>query len=122
MSNDHRQEGQKDNVVVTSLGVVGVHLLWMFVGPLALGFLLFSIAQSGSGWLTGLDLGLLLVVVLMLCARWIDQRSGQATTVYGEPSTWATFQRYALVMPIVAGVAWIVANVIGNHLLTMWGG
>jgi hypothetical protein len=96
MSNEHRQEGQKDDVVVTRLGIVGVHLFWMFVGPLALGFLLFSIVQSGIGWLTGLDMASLLVVVMMLCARWIDPRSCQATTVYGEPSTWATFQRCSL--------------------------
>lgn len=72
-----------------SLGIVGVHLLWMFVGPFALVLLLMSIVETGSGWLTGLDIGLLIVVVLMLCARWIDQRSGQASTVYGEPSTWS---------------------------------
>ncbi len=122
MANDHRPENQRDQVVTTSLGVVGVHLLWLFVGPIAMGGLLLNIAQSGTGWLTGLDLGLLAVVVVMLCARWLDQRSGQATTVYGEASTWADVRRYALLMPIVAVGAWIVANVIGNHLLTVWGG
>jgi hypothetical protein len=119
MTNDCSPENKKDQVATTSLGIVGVHLLWLFIGPFALLLFLMNIARTGSGWLTGLDLGLLIVVILMLCARWIDQRSGQATTVYGEPSTWADFRRYALTLPVLAGVAWIVANVIGNHILTM---
>jgi hypothetical protein len=119
MTNDHRPENHKDQVVTTSIGIVGAHLLWMFVGPFALGVLLLIIVRSGSGWLTGPDLGLLIVVVLMLCARWIDQRSGQATTANGEPSTWADFRRYALTLPVLAGSAWVVANVIGSHFLAM---
>lgn len=115
MANDRRPENPKDQIVITSLGIVGVHLLWLFIGPFALGVLLLGIVRSGNGWLTGLDLGLPIVVVLMLCARWIDQRSGQAATVYGEPSTWADFRRYALSLPALVGAAWIVANVIGNH-------
>jgi hypothetical protein len=122
MTDVRRPEGQKDQVVTTSMSIVVVHLLWICVGPFVLGCLLFGIAQSQSGWFTGLDLGLLIVVVLMLCARWIDQRSGQAITIEGEPSTSADFRRYVLVTPLVVGIAWIAANVIGNHILTVWGG
>jgi hypothetical protein len=117
MTNERRPEYQGDQVSGTSLGIVAAHLLWMVVGPFALGALLLGIVKSGSGWLTGLDLGLLIAVVLMVCARWIDQRSGRGTTVYGEPSTWADFRRYALILPVLAGAAWFVANVIGNYLL-----
>jgi len=115
MNNNRRPENQNDQVVTTSLGILWVHLLWFIIGPFVLVLLLMSIVETGSGWLTGLDLGLLIVVVLMLCARWIDQRSGQATTASGGPSTWADFQRYALALPVLAGAAWIIANVIGNH-------
>ncbi len=119
---DNRQDDQKDRTVTTSFGILGLHLLWLLAGPMALGMLLYRIGQSGNGWLTGLDLGVLLVVALMLCARWIDQRSGQATRVDGEPSSWADFRRYVAVMPAVAGAAWIAANVIGNHMLSAQGG
>jgi hypothetical protein len=122
MTSDRCPQNPKDPTATTSFSLVIVHLVWLFLGPFALGLMLLGIMQSGSGWWTGLDLALLFVVAAMICARWIDQRSGQATTVYGEPSTWVDFRRYALTLPALAGAAWIVANVIGNHVLTIWGG
>jgi hypothetical protein len=58
------------------------------------------------------------LVGLMACCRWLDQRSGQGTTINGA-FTLANFRRYAVLMPTVAGAAWIAANVIGNYFLTM---
>lgn len=121
MGNDQRPADRKDDIATTSVGILSAHLFWIAIGPCALAILLFSIAQAGSGWLTGLDLGLFAVVILTLGARWIDQRSGQSTTVYGEPASWADYRRFAMTLPLVAGVAWVMANVIGNHLWTMGG-
>jgi hypothetical protein len=91
------------------------HLTWFFVGPLALLLMLFSIARAETGWVTILDAVFFALVGLTVWCRWYDQRSGQATTSYGEPATEADCRRYMLRMPVVAGVAWIAANVIGNH-------
>ena len=102
---------------VTSFGVLLVHVVWFFLGPLALLMILFGIVNSGSGWASVLDAVFFLLVVLIIGCRWIDQRSGQGTTGSGEPSTWDDFRRYALLAPIVAGVAWIAAHVLGNYYI-----
>jgi hypothetical protein len=104
-------------VLVTSFTVLGAHATWYFVGPAVLVFLLAKIVQTGSGWLTALDVVFFLVLAIMLLARWVDQRSGQGTTGTGEPSTWEQFRRYVLVLPTLALAAWLIANVVGNHLL-----
>jgi hypothetical protein len=122
MSNDRRQKNRQDQAAAATSSTTGSHVFWMVAGPFLACALLGSIVLSGSGWLTGLDLGFLIVVVLMLVARWIEQRSGQATDAYGELSTWADFRRYVIVLPIVAIVVWIAANVVGNHFLSLRGG
>ena len=114
--NDEHHENTGDQEAVTSLGVVAAHLLWVFVGPFALAALLLGIVRSNAGWWNGLDLAVLVVVAVMIFARWIDQRSGKAMSVQGEPSTWEDFNRYVLGLPVVAAVAWLAANLIGKHL------
>jgi hypothetical protein len=101
--------------VITSFGVLFAHVTWFFAGPLALLLTLFSIVNAGTGWATALDAVFFVVVGLMVWCRWFDQRSGQSTTGYGEPSTWTNCRRYMLWMPVVAGLGWTIANVIGNH-------
>jgi hypothetical protein len=105
--------------VITGFGVLFAHVTWFIAGPLVLLLTLFSIVNVGTGWATVLDAMFFVIVGLMLWCRWFDQRSGQSTTGYGEPSTWADFRRYVMWMPVVAGVAWIVANVIGNHFIAL---
>ena len=95
---------------------VTAHVAWIFVGPFILLLLLINIVRLGTGWLTALDAAYFVVVAAMILCRWIDQRSGQAITTTGEPSTWADFRRYALLLPPLAIGAWILANAIGNHM------
>jgi hypothetical protein len=107
---------------ITSFAVMIAHITWFFIGPMVLLLTLFSIVNAGTGWATVLDIVFFVLVGLTVWCRWFDQRSGQATNSYGEPATWADCRRYMLWLPVVAGVAWVVANVIGNHFMTMWGG
>jgi hypothetical protein len=101
--------------VATSLKVLFAHVTWFFIGPMALFLTLLCIVRSGTGWTTGLDIEFFVFVGLSVWCRWYDQRSGQATNYDGEASTWADCRRYMCWMPVAAGVAWIVANVVGNH-------
>jgi hypothetical protein len=78
--------------------------------------MLLNVVRTGSGWLTAFGATYFLVVAVMLLGRWVDQRSGQGTTTTGEPSTWEDFRRYALLLPPLALGAWILANVVGNHV------
>jgi hypothetical protein len=104
---------------VTTLSVLFAHFVWFFVGPAAILFTLFKIVNAGTGWVTALDAVFFAIVGFIVLCRWYDQRSGRGTTIYGGPSSWSDFRRYAVVMPAVAFLAWVVANVMGNHLLSM---
>jgi len=101
--------------VITGFKGLIVHVTWIFIGPLVLIMVLLGIMNLGQGWATSLDVLFFVFLGIMLACRWIDQRSGQAMTGYGEPATWADFRRYAVRMPIVAVLAWIAANIAANH-------
>ncbi|MHB0957795.1 MAG: hypothetical protein ACYC6N_23640 [Pirellulaceae bacterium] len=109
-------QGSPEPVVLTSFKVLAAHVVWMFLGPFALVLMLINIVQTGTGWFSAFDATFFVVVAVMLLARWVDQRSGQGLKATGEPSTWEDFRRYALLLPPLAAAAWIVANVIGNHM------
>lgn len=102
---------------ITRFSVLVARVTWFFVGPLALLLLLIGIVNVGSGWATALDVLFFCFVGLMVWCRWVEQRSGQATTVYGEPATPEHFRRYVrTLLPSAAG-AWLVANLLGNHIV-----
>jgi len=102
---------------ITSLSVLGARLTWVILGPIALALLAVGIVQRGNGWLTGLDGLFGLVVGLMILGRWVEQRSGAATTLTGQPATLDQCKRYTVILLVVAAVTWITANIIGNHIL-----
>ena len=107
----------EDRPVVTQMTPLVARLLWFFFGPMVLMITLWGILYQGSGWITVLDAVYLAAVLVMIGARWVEQRSGQAMTTTGQRATWADFRRYAtLLVPIAVG-AWIAANAIGNHVL-----
>ena len=101
--------------VVTSFTILAAHFTWFLLGPLLLLVILMSIVRTGTGWLTALDVAFLVVVAAMILGRWVDQRSGQGTTMTGEPLRWEDFRRYAILLPPLAVGLWILANVLGNH-------
>jgi len=101
---------------ITSIGVLAARVVWMLMGPLALLVLAYGIVRAGPGWRTAWDAAFLIVVALMIGARWVEQRSGTATTVTGEPASPVHFRRYVRVLLPVAAAGWIAAN------LLAWGG
>jgi hypothetical protein len=102
---------------VDSFSVLMGRLMWFLIGPAALLFTAFAIVNRGTGWLTGLDLGFLVIVALMIGGRWLELSSGSATTATGQPATPAHFRRYVQVLVPLAVLVWIAANTLGNHLL-----
>lgn len=102
---------------IDSLWVLGARLTWTILGPAALLLLVFGIVTRGSGWTTGLDAGFGVVVGLMLLGRWVEQRSGSATTLQGEPASPHAYRRYLVAFGILAAVVWVAVNLLGNHLL-----
>lgn len=102
---------------ISSLWVLGARLMWVILGPLALLAITYGIVSSGAGWLTVLDAAFAMVAILMLLGRWIEQRSGSATTITGEPATPVQLKRYARFLIPGAAVVWVLANTLGNHVL-----
>lgn len=102
---------------ITSFKVLGARLTWILIGPLVLIGITYGVVTKGAGWLTGLDAAFVVVVGLMLLGRWVEQRSGTATTLTGEAATPAQLKRYMTTLTAVAAVVWVVANIVGNHVL-----
>lgn len=103
---------------INSFSVLGARLTWVIAGPLALVAITIGIIRTGSGWLTGLDLAFAIAIGLMLLGRWFEQRSGSATTLTGEPTTFEQYKHYMVALVPVAAAIWIIANVVGNHVLS----
>ena len=85
-------------------------LAWMTFGPLLLCLMIGVILTQRSGWFTIWDVGFGAIVLLMLTGRWIEQRSGAATTATGEPATVQHFKRYVRALCPIAGGVWIVVH------------
>jgi hypothetical protein len=92
-------------------------VIWLIGGPMLMLLVLMGKVLSRRGWLTALDGVFFLLLAATVACRWIDQRSGFAVTRDGEPSTWDHFRRYLRTIVPTAVAAWVVANVVGNHLL-----
>jgi hypothetical protein len=97
-----------------SIGVACARIFWMMIGPITLAVLAFNIANTGRGWLIGLDIAYLLVLTAVLAARWLEFRSGQGQTAEGLPLTAGGLRRYLLITASVGLVVWVGANFIGN--------
>lgn len=109
---DEHQVGQ-----ISSLRVLFARVTWTILGPFALLLLSVGIVSQGNGWATALDVCFGVVVGVMLLARWVEQRSGSATTLHGEPATPEQSKRYMIGLPCVAVALWGGANFLGNHIL-----
>jgi len=102
---------------ITSLAVLGARVTWTALGPLTLAVIGALIVSKGTGWATALDVCFGLVVGLMLLGRWVEQRSGSATTMRGDPTTLQQRKRYMVHLALAAAAIWVGANFFGNHVL-----
>jgi hypothetical protein len=102
---------------ITSLWAIFSRVYWMMIGPLGLVLLAFTIIRAGTGWLTWIDLGYLAMLGGMLLARWWEFREGRAKTTDGQPAAPADLRRYVQQAASLGLVMWVVANLLGNHLL-----
>lgn len=118
METDSQFHTEQQGGDIRSGNVLMGRMTWMMFGPVALLFAIYAIVSQGSGWFAIADVAYGAVVALMVGGRWMEQRSGSATTAAGEPATAEHYKRYVrTLLPIAAG-AWVAANVLGNHLLT----
>lgn len=96
----------------TSGMVILVRLVWMLLGPAILLLLAYSLATSQKGWLAPASIAFLVVLVVVVIARWLDPNTSE-----GEPTTSAHLRRYTVTTIGTGLAAWAVANLLGNHWL-----
>jgi hypothetical protein len=102
---------------ISSLKVLGARLTRLFVGPLVLILIIWALASKARGWLSGLSAAFFVVLGVTILARWVEQRSGAATTMTGHPATTEQCKRYTLVLLVAAVIAWLAANLVGTYLI-----
>lgn len=102
---------------ITSLSALFGRLMWTLLGPMLLLASIYAIIFVGKGWFTPWDGFFAALVALMIAGRWLEHRSGSATTITGEPATTGHYHRYLKVLPAVALILWLAANVVNNHIL-----
>jgi hypothetical protein len=99
------------------LAAVG-RLTWMLFGPLVLVVSTYGILTNKGGWLTVADVAFFAALGGMLLGRWLEFRAGNPQKSTGEPATPEDLRRYYFVVVPAGLVLWVVANYLGNHLLT----
>ena len=102
---------------ISSLGVLFATVFCSLLGPMLLALTAMGIVNSGSGWFTKLDAIFAGLLALIVACRWVEQRSGSATTAKGEPATMQDFRRYVRSVLLIATLIWVAANLLGNHVL-----
>lgn len=106
-----------DQPATATFGALVTRVTWFCLGPAAILLALCGILSTGSGWATALDAIYFAFVGVVIWCRWTEQRSGRGATIYGEPTTWDDFRRYVkTLLPLAIG-AWVIANLLGNHIL-----
>jgi hypothetical protein len=112
--NSHEVNGDR---AISSLGVLFATVFGSLLGPMFLVLTAMGIVNSGSGWFTKLDAIFAGLLTLMVACRWVEQRSGSATTAKGERATMQDFRRHVRSVLLIATLIWVAANLLGNHVL-----
>ncbi len=92
-------------------------LMWMFIGPLSLGIIIYQTISQRDGWFVSRDIVFAIALALTIGARWLEIRRGAGETATGEPATMEHFKRYVAVLFPVAAVLGVAAKIVGNHVL-----
>ena len=106
----------QSSVPYTSITLVLQRITWFYFGPVVAMLCLVVIAQRGNGWLTIADLVYWSAVIATVGSRWLCFARGDRRDAYGEECTRQDVWRYSVMVAVGAGVAWIIANLAGNHL------
>jgi hypothetical protein len=89
-----------------------VRLIWLF-GVIALIFFGLFIAQNERGLVA--DLGLALLTLLLIAARYVDIRFLAGETMDNKPATMRHWRRYAALMVVVAAGLFILAKIVAHN-------
>ncbi len=97
----------------TSMAALGIRMLWMLVGNFGILLLLLQIARNKETTFSIYDVLYLLLIPVVVFARYLDVTRYNGTTTYGEPATLSHWRTYTIVLVAVAIVGWLAAHGIG---------
>jgi hypothetical protein len=89
-----------------------IHLFWLLLGNIML-LVVAGQLFSGGGKFSWLDILYWLLVFLILLARYADIRYFKGATIEGRPSSMQDWRRHALILILLAGLAWIAIHLWG---------
>lgn len=93
----------------SSISIIA-RLFWMLAGPATLLLLAFSLAGKKDGWFSSQSIAFLVVLAVVIAARWLDPQTSE-----GEPTTGAHLRMFTATAAGVGLAAWAIANILGNH-------
>lgn len=82
-------------------------LIWALFGPVILVSLWIPMAGQPI-WLGTWEMAYFLNTALMVWGRYVEQKSGQGTTVHNEPSTWEHYRAYVGKLVLLTIGAWLI--------------
>jgi hypothetical protein len=84
---------------------VFLRVFWMFLGSVALAVSAMAILKSEK-MLSIADVVYVVIIPLMVAARYVDITRYKGTTAYGEPATMRHFAKYAAGLVVGGAIAW----------------
>lgn len=94
----------------TSIAAIALRVLWMFGGMFGLLLNLLAIARHSSSTFSIFDAVYVVLVSVVILARYLDITRFNGCTTYGEPATMGHWRRYAIVLGVAAIIGWFVAH------------
>jgi hypothetical protein len=88
-------------------------LFWIFLGPMLLLLVAYSLVNGGGEWLSPKSLAFVGLLAFVLLCRWAEFHAGNATTSEGEPATVAHLRRYTIFATLIGLAVWVAANLVG---------
>jgi hypothetical protein len=101
-----------------STNAVGMllRLFWMVIGNMVLVMVAVSIIENRQTFLSIADILYVVLVPLLIVARYLDIKFFEGATASGEPATIKHWRKYALTTASVAVAVWFAAHGISRLL------
>jgi hypothetical protein len=106
MSGHHSQAVDRQN---TATGVLA-RFAWMLLGNAILAFSAVFIFEKKGGFFHAADVVFWITVAVLVLVRYLDIRFLNGRTAVGELASIRHWIKYAILLPVCAGVAWLLVH------------
>lgn len=113
---DHTTRHDAEKAETNNIAALFLRLFWMFLGIMGLMLCVLRILHNRETFFSAADAVYVLLVPLLIGARYLDVTRFRGTTTYGEPATLVHWRRYAVVLLASSAVIWCAAHAIAFAL------